>query len=80
MLTGVCIEQVAWYRNEGGVNEGSFSQKQQITFNSNGARIVATGDVDSDGIIDIISASYYDHKVGWFRTIGDGSVSAFNEL
>jgi len=65
---------VAWYRNSG--DAGRFSQKRQITYSSNGARIVATGDLNGDGIPDIVSASYYDHSIAWFKNAGDGSLPA----
>lgn len=38
---------VAWYRNIDGI---SWSGKNDITYLSNGARIVTTGDVDGDNV------------------------------
>eukprot|EP00965_Chrysotila_dentata_P072929 2410610-Pleurochrysis_carterae.AAC.1 len=67
--------QVAWYRNSG--DTGGFWQKRQLMFASDGARIVATtGDLDGDGIPDLVPASYYDHSVTWFKNAGDGSSPA----
>jgi hypothetical protein len=62
---------VAWYEQ---LSDGEFSEeRRQVTFSSNGARIVTTGDIDGDGWVDIIAASYYDHTVGWFKNVPDSN-------
>lgn len=74
---------MAWYKAQ---SSHSFSQKNQITYLSNGARIATASDMDGDGILDVISASYYDHTVGWYKNNGNGvfstvravSTAAFN--
>lgn len=70
---------VSWFRNLG-VDSGTglprFSIKQQITWSSLGSRIVTVGDINQDGKIDVIGASYYDSTVRWFENDGTGSFTA----
>lgn len=62
---------VSWFRNEGKNDDGQvrFSIKRQITWNSLGSRIVTVGDMDGDGDIDVIGASYYDSSLRWFENV-----------
>jgi hypothetical protein len=69
-------DTIAWYENDGGSSPG-FS-KHAITTSANGARSVYTGDVDSDGDLDILSASYADGTIAWYENDG-GSVPGFTE-
>ena len=72
---------VSWFRNEGISNESyaegnlipEFSIKKQITWSSLGSRIVTVADIDADGDIDVIGASYYDSSLRWFENDGTGS-------
>ena len=77
---------IAWYENDGNEN---FTE-HIITTNADGARSVYAIDVDSDGDIDVLSASYYDDKIAWYENDGaenfttniittnaDGAVSVF---
>ena len=71
---------VSWFRNEGISNESyvegdltpQFSIKKQITWSSLGSRIVTVADVDADGDIDVVGASYYDSSLRWFENDGTG--------
>lgn len=66
---------VSWFRNEGPSADGrgvSFSIKQQITWSSLGSRIVTVADIDGDGNVDVIGASYYDSSLRWFENDGTG--------
>lgn len=65
---------VSWFRNEGPDSEGKpqFSIKQQITWSSLGSRIVTVADIDGDGDVDVVGASYYDSSLRWFENDGTG--------
>jgi len=62
---------VAWFENDGAsppVWTGHI-----LTFAAQGARAVAVGDVDSDGDVDLVTASEFDDKVSWFENDGAAS-------
>ncbi|KAL7518512.1 hypothetical protein ACHAWX_003330 [Stephanocyclus meneghinianus] len=82
---------VSWFRNEGPANvtadeeSGSsssssllptFSIKKQITWSSLGSRIVTAADIDSDGDMDVVGASYYDSSLRWFENDGSGNFTS----
>jgi uncharacterized delta-60 repeat protein len=66
-------QKIAWYENDG---HGSFTQ-HVITHNGDGLTDNASGvfaaDLDGDGLQDILSSSYYDDKIAWYRNQGDGT-------
>ena len=76
---------VSWFRNEGILNNNndndpqqqqqlpSFSIKKQITWSSLGSRIVTVADIDGDGDVDVVGASYYDSSLRWFENDGQGN-------
>ena len=66
---------VSWHRNLGidsSSGKLSFSIKKQITWQSLGSRIVTVADIDMDGDVDVVGASYYDSTVRWFENDGTG--------
>ena len=64
--------KIAWYENTDG--QGNFGSQQIITTNANGAFSVYTTDIDGDGDMDVLSASFYDDKIAWYEnTDGQGS-------
>lgn len=79
---------VSWFRNEGPSSNGDiddesgiivmpkFSIKKQITWNSLGSRIVTVADIDGDGDIDVVGASYYDSSLRWFENDGNGEFTS----
>jgi len=65
-------DKIAWYENTDG--KGSFGSQQIITTNTDGAYSVYASDIDGDGDMDVLSASYKDDKVAWYEnTDGKGS-------
>jgi hypothetical protein len=63
-------DKIAWYDNNGA---GRFGSQQVITKNSvSGANSVFTADLDGDGDLDVLSSSYYDHKLAWYENDGAG--------
>ena len=70
-------DQVAWYENRDG--RGSFGPRQIITTQVTGPRSVFAADVDGDGDVDVISASFLDDKIAWYQnTDGRGSFGPQN--
>jgi len=58
-------DKVAWYENTAG--NGSAWTAHTISTAANGARSVFAADVDGDGDADVLSASFFDDKVAWYR-------------
>lgn len=58
-------DEIAWFQNTDGF--GSFAAAQLITSSADGAEDVETGDIDLDGDIDVLSASYNDNKIAWYE-------------
>ena len=63
--------KIAWFQNDGAVNP--VFTEQVISTSAAGARDVYTADLDGDGDLDILSASYIDDKIAWYEN--DGAVS-----
>ena len=59
--------QIAWYENTDGL--GSFGAQQVITSEAISANSVYAADVDSDGDIDVLSASANDDKIAWHENL-----------
>ncbi|KGL62448.1 hypothetical protein PHEL85_2242 [Polaribacter sp. Hel1_85] len=59
---------IAWYTNDGATNP--LFSKQIISTNAIGAISVTVGDMNSDGHLDIVSASLNDNKVAWYKNDG----------
>ncbi|WP_420572093.1 T9SS type A sorting domain-containing protein [Kordia sp.] len=68
-------DKIAWYENTDG--QGTFGKQQIVTTNADSAVVVYAEDVDSDGDMDIISASSNDNKVAWYEnTDSEGTFGA----
>jgi hypothetical protein len=63
---------IAWYENNG-ASDPSWTAANIATDNG-GAKSVFAADIDGDGDMDIISASYNDNTIDWYKNNnGDGS-------
>jgi hypothetical protein len=70
-------DEIAWYENLDG--EGDFGPQIIISTKADGAWSVFTADLDSDGDIDVLSASVYDNKLAWYKnTDGQGMFGVQN--
>jgi len=61
-------DKIAWYRNNG---DGNFGPQRIITTVANGARSVYAEDLDGDGDMDVLSASWEDNKIAWYENDGN---------
>ena len=57
--------KIAWYENTDGL--GAFGPQQVITTAARGAHSVFAADLDGDGDIDVLSASFVDFKIAWYE-------------
>ena len=73
VLTSLYLEgKVLWYENTDG--NGNFSAANIITEDADGAISVYAADMDKDGDMDVISASFFENRIAWFEnTNGLGS-------
>ena len=70
---------MVYTRNEGvdpETGKVSFSIKRQISWASLGSRIVTVADIDGDGDIDVVGASYYDSSLRWYENDGTGEFTS----
>ena len=59
---------VAWYENNG-ASDPSWS-KSVITTSADGLKSIYAADMDGDGDMDIISASFFDNTIAWYENNG----------
>ena len=72
-------DTIAWLENENG--DGSSWTKHVISTIPNSPRSVWGGDVDGDGDVDVMSASFQDDTINWFENVnGDGSLWTRHEI
>jgi hypothetical protein len=59
-------DKIAWYENTDGA--GSFGAQNVISTAASGAQSVYATDVDRDGDMDVLSASFSDDKIAWYQS------------
>jgi hypothetical protein len=68
-------DTIAWHENLDG--NGTFGDRKMISLpnpNSSHANFISTADLDGDGDLDVLSASYIDEEVSWYEnTDGRGT-------
>ena len=58
-------DAIAWYENDGAANPSWTAT--DIATSADGAQSVFAADMDNDGDMDIVSASYQDDKIAWYQ-------------
>ncbi len=58
-------DYVCWYENLDG--QGNFSAEQIISMETDYPRSIYSTDIDNDGDNDVLSASYVDNKIAWYK-------------
>jgi len=66
-------DTIAWYENNNG--DGSSWTAADIDTNADGAFSVFAADMDNDGDMDILSASYDDDTIAWYENNGNANPS-----
>ena len=61
---------LAWIENDG---NGGFGIEQEISSSESGIRRVYVSDLDNDGDLDLLTASFYDNHVSWYENDGSGN-------
>src|SRR5262249_43153095 len=61
-------DRVAWYENNGDQPPSWF--QRNISTTADGAEVVDAADMDADGDIDVLSASFNDDTVAWYENDG----------
>ncbi|WP_178985491.1 T9SS type A sorting domain-containing protein [Winogradskyella helgolandensis] len=72
VLTSSSLDNsISWYENTNGL--GLFGSQNIISSNTSAVSSVYAADINSDGFIDIVSASEFDDKLAWFEGLdGEG--------
>src|SRR5690606_10549946 len=77
LSSSIFDNKIAWYRNLNG--NGDFGNQQVISTEATSVRSVYAIDLDGDGDIDVLSASYADNKIAWYENM-DGAGNFGNQI
>ncbi|CAN0084426.1 unnamed protein product [Pylaiella littoralis] len=67
-------DRLTWYENTDGL--GTFSVGLDLSTTADGSEMVIAADLDGDGDMDVLAASFYDDRVTWYdNSDGDGAFS-----
>jgi hypothetical protein len=69
-------DTVVWYENVNGV--GTLWDAGVVTVAADGAHSVAAADIDDDGDLDVLSASFHELRVAWHENL-DGTGAGWSE-
>lgn len=64
--------EIAFYENQEANGSGGFAEKQIVSSNVFRPRSVFAGDIDNDGQVDAVSASF--EKISWHRNTSSGTI------
>ena len=70
MSASALDDKIAWYENETIHRSAVYPEQTVISTAANGARSVQAGDVDGDGDLDLMSASFNDDAIAWYENDG----------
>ncbi|MCB0453683.1 MAG: VCBS repeat-containing protein, partial [Aequorivita sp.] len=65
IATSKVLDRIVWFENLDGL--GTFGTQSLITSTADGAIGLYAADLDSDGDMDVLSASYLDNKIAWYE-------------
>jgi hypothetical protein len=71
-ITPVCAGSDATLSLSGFVQNQNFQTRTPISTSANGAWSVYAADLDGDGDLDVLSASFNDDKIAWYKNDGNG--------
>ena len=68
LSASVMDDKIAWYESDGAADP-SFTARTVAT-SADAAYSVYAADIDNDGDLDVLSASYLDDKIAWYESDG----------
>ena len=71
---GTSLTPYAWqFSAQSEAGPGTFGDQQVISTSADGATSVYAADLDGDGLLDVLSASFGDDKIAWYPNEGGGA-------
>ena len=72
LATSLTDDAIYWYTNDGTPATGTWT-RNTISSVADGARAVFAADVDRDGDMDVVAASFFKDKIAWYENNGSQS-------